>query len=288
MWQRKRSLERELRENRPEPSAEFLRLAVGKMEVERGRVAGGRGWMVQPLFTLVVGVAVVAAFVGLGGFSGLKASVGQNAKLSPFEAAALNYCTETTTVTLAAGQTSPTTVQPINFAVDFHQPVLGFTDADVQVGGTAGGTPTVVVTSTGANTYNVAVSGLTSGGTVTVTIVANAATNVGGTCATQASNTATVTYSALAITAYNPDGASGNGTLSGSGAAAGALTVTVCSVNVFPCAAGNVVATDTPIATAGGTFTTRNFTELKKHTTYYAQAAQGLVTSQTFTFLTSG
>jgi len=245
--------------------------------------------MARPLITLAAGALVIAAFVGLGGLSGLKSSVGQNAKLSPFAAAALNYCTETTTVSLAAGQTSPTTAQPINFAVDFHQQVVDFANTDVQVGGTAGGTPVVVVTSTGPNTYNIAVSGFTSGGTVTVTIPANAATNVGGTCATQASNTATVTYSALAITTYNPDGASGHGTLSGSGATPGTVTVTVCKAGITPpCTGGNVLVTTSPTADAGGVFATGNINDFAKHTTYKATVTQGSLTSPIFTFLTSG
>ncbi len=56
----------------------------------------------------------------------------------------------------------------------FSAAVTGFTNSDVTITGTAGGTKTVTVTGSGT-TYNVAVSGMTTSGTVIATIPANAA-----------------------------------------------------------------------------------------------------------------
>lgn len=79
----------------------------------------------------------------------------------------------TVTVNQAAAQSDPAATSPVNFTVVFNEPVTGFIDSDVQLGGTAGAT-TAVVTG-GPSTYNVAVSGMTTNGTVIVTIPAGAA-----------------------------------------------------------------------------------------------------------------
>lgn len=242
-------------------------------------------WIVRPLVTLAAGAAVVVAFAALGGFSGLKSSVQQSPHLSPFTAAALNYCTQQVVVSVPGTQPNPTTALPIHFSVDFNQPVSGFTPSDVVVGGTAGGTPAVTISPTGANTYDISVTGFTSAGTVTVTIPAHAATDVGLTCDTPASNTASATYSTLRLTAWVPDGTSGNGKLSGTGAAVGTdVTVTICTTNSFPCSAGNTVVVGTATPAADGTFQTVNFNQTQKNHTYFAQAVQGAVTSQIFTW----
>jgi glucose/arabinose dehydrogenase/PKD repeat protein len=85
----------------------------------------------------------------------------------------------TMTINQASGQADPTSVSPINFTAVFSAPVTGFTGSDVVIGGTAGGPRSAVVTGSGA-TYNVAISGMTSGGTVTVSIPANAALDTAG------------------------------------------------------------------------------------------------------------
>ena len=79
------------------------------------------------------------------------------------------------TVNQKSGQPDPTNVQPIEFTATFTEPVTGFDDTDVTLGGTAGsGFATVTVTGSG-DTYNIAVSGLDSDGTLTAEIGVNAA-----------------------------------------------------------------------------------------------------------------
>ncbi|GAB2464165.1 hypothetical protein GCM10027082_14760 [Comamonas humi] len=84
----------------------------------------------------------------------------------------------TVTINQAIGQADSAATSPINFTVTFSEEVTGFTDADVQLSGTAGAT-TAVVTG-GPLTFNVAVSGMTTGGTVIATIPAGAAVDLGG------------------------------------------------------------------------------------------------------------
>jgi hypothetical protein len=98
------------------------------------------------------------------------------------------------TIDQASGQQDPTSASPINFIVEFSEPVTGFSDTDVSLSGTAGAT-TAVVTGSGA-TYNVAVSGMTQSGTVIAAIPANAAIDVannGNTASTSTDNTVTFT-----------------------------------------------------------------------------------------------
>ena len=84
----------------------------------------------------------------------------------------------TVTINQAAGQTDPTNTSTINFTVVFSEPVLGFTNADVTLGGTAG--PTNAVVTGSGSTYNVAVTGMVTDGTVTATIGAGVATDITG------------------------------------------------------------------------------------------------------------
>jgi LPXTG-site transpeptidase (sortase) family protein len=79
----------------------------------------------------------------------------------------------TVTIEQASGQSDPTNASPINFTVVFNEPVAGFEEGDVTLGGTAGAT-TAAVSGSGA-TYNVAVSGMTTNGTVTASLAAGAA-----------------------------------------------------------------------------------------------------------------
>ena len=79
------------------------------------------------------------------------------------------------TVEQKSGQPDPTNVQPIEFTATFTEPVTGFDETDVVLGGTAGsGSATVTVTGSG-DTYNIAVSGLDADGTLTAEIGVNAA-----------------------------------------------------------------------------------------------------------------
>jgi hypothetical protein len=97
------------------------------------------------------------------------------------------------TINQAAGQLDPTSSSPINFTVVFSEPVTGFDNSDVVLGGTAGAT-TCVVTGSGT-TYNVAVSGMTRSGTVTATVRAGAAHDAAGNLSVASTSTDnTVTY----------------------------------------------------------------------------------------------
>lgn len=99
------------------------------------------------------------------------------------------------TINQAAGQADPTTASPVNFAVEFSEPVTGFTGADVALSGTAGAT-TATVSGSGAS-YTVAVSGMTTSGTVIATIPANVAQDAAGNLNTASTSTDnTVTYTA--------------------------------------------------------------------------------------------
>jgi hypothetical protein len=91
----------------------------------------------------------------------------------------IDHVAPTVTVDQAAAQADPTSASPVNFTVVFSEVVTGFTNADVTISGTAGGTKTVVVTGTGP-TYNVAVSGMTTSGTVIASIAAAKATDAVG------------------------------------------------------------------------------------------------------------
>ena len=74
----------------------------------------------------------------------------------------------------------------------------------------------------------------------------------------------------------------------GTGAAAGTtITVTICSVNSFPCEspAGTSVATS---PSAGAWTSAQDNNNLSSSKTYYAQAVQGSTTSTVFTFSTNG
>src|SRR5206468_3961455 len=111
----------------------------------------------------------------------------------------------TVTINQAGGQADPTNASPINFAVVFSDAVSGFTSADVTIGGTAGGTKTVTV-SGGPSTYNVAVSGMTSGtviATVPAGVVSDGAGNL-NTASTSTDNTVTFDNTPPTVTVNQP------------------------------------------------------------------------------------
>jgi hypothetical protein len=104
------------------------------------------------------------------------------------------------TINQAAAQADPSNSPALNFTAVFSEPVTGFATGDVTVSGTTGGTKTATVTGSGT-TYNVAVTGMTSGGTVTVAIASARATDLAtnsNTAATFTDNT--VTYDIIAPT----------------------------------------------------------------------------------------
>ncbi|MGC9528726.1 MAG: hypothetical protein ACP5D7_24610, partial [Limnospira sp.] len=86
------------------------------------------------------------------------------------------------TINQAENQIVATTKEPFNFTVEFSEPITGFDEQDILLGGTAGAT-TVNVTpmSNGENRlFNVAVSGMTQEGTVIATVRENAAEDASG------------------------------------------------------------------------------------------------------------
>ena len=84
----------------------------------------------------------------------------------------------TVTINQAASQADPTNASTINFTAVFSEPVTGFGNGDITIGGTAGAT-TATVTGSGT-TYNVAVSGMSGSGTVNATIGAGVAQDAVG------------------------------------------------------------------------------------------------------------
>jgi hypothetical protein len=85
-------------------------------------------------------------------------------------------------ITQATGQADPTNLSPITFLVSFNEPinVSSFTAADLELGGTAPGTLSAVITQIAPNdgtTFTVAISGMTGDGTVTLSIPAGVLTD---------------------------------------------------------------------------------------------------------------
>ena len=98
------------------------------------------------------------------------------------------------TVNQPAGQPDPTATQPITFTVVFSNPVGDFTNADVTITGTAGGTKTATVTG-GPTTYTVAINGMTTAGTVIVDLLPGVASDAAGNANTASTSTdKTVTW----------------------------------------------------------------------------------------------
>ncbi|HEY3015907.1 MAG TPA: Ig-like domain-containing protein [Nocardioides sp.] len=111
------------------------------------------------------------------------------------------------TIDQAAGQADPTGASPIVFDVVFSEPVTGFGDADVTLGGTAGAT-TATVSGTGPS-YTVSVSGMTANGTVIASIGAGAAVDGAGNpsaASTSTDNTVTFVENAAPTVAVAPIG----------------------------------------------------------------------------------
>lgn len=103
---------------------------------------------------------------------------GTSGSLSANKNIVIDTVAPTVTIDQATGQADPTSASPINFTAVFSKPVVGFTDSDVTLSGTAGAT-TAVVTG-GPAIYNVAVSGMTASGTVIVDIPAGVAEDAAG------------------------------------------------------------------------------------------------------------
>jgi hypothetical protein len=159
----------------------------------------------------------------------------------------------TVTINQAAGQADPTNLSPINFTVIFSEPVTGFTDADVTIGGTAGGTKTKTLTG-GPTTFNLAVSGVTDG-TVVAGIASGVATDLAGNGNEASTSTDNmVTFDAtppLIAVSFTPNGLNGWFVTS---PAAGTVTVTdpskVVAISCVNAAVGTITGLNTTSATA--------------------------------------
>ncbi len=109
----------------------------------------------------------------------------------------------TVAINQAVGQSDPTSSSPINFTVVFSEPVTGFGDSDVTLGGTAGAS-TAQVTGSGS-TYTVAVSGMAQNGTVIASVAAGVAQDAAGNPNTASTSTDnTVTFSLQPTVMFNP------------------------------------------------------------------------------------
>lgn len=98
----------------------------------------------------------------------------------------------TVTVNRAVGQADRATSSPINFVVEFSEPVTAFDEAGISLGGTAGATAKII---TGrGTTYHVAISGMTQSGTVTVSVPAGVAQDAAGNWNLASIGEASVTY----------------------------------------------------------------------------------------------
>lgn len=100
------------------------------------------------------------------------------------------------TLNQAAAQADPTSISPITFTAVFNEPVTGFNSTGVIVGGStgAGAVSVTELAPRNGTTFNVAVSGMTTGGALIVSIASNAARDAGGngnTSSTSADNTVT-------------------------------------------------------------------------------------------------
>jgi len=82
------------------------------------------------------------------------------------------------TINQSGSQADPTNATPISFAVVFSENVVGFSNADVTIGGTAGATTAAVAG--GPMNYTVTISGMTTSGTVIATLAAGIANDLAG------------------------------------------------------------------------------------------------------------
>jgi hypothetical protein len=109
------------------------------------------------------------------------------------------------TIDQASGQSDPTSSSPVDFTVVFSEPVTGFVDADVTLGGTAGA-DTAAVTEVAPNdgtTFQVAVSGMTGDGTVVASVNAGVAVDAAenpNEASTSTDNTVTYDTTAPTVT----------------------------------------------------------------------------------------
>ena len=121
-------------------------------------------------------------------------------------------------------------------------------------------------------------------GAGTCTLDANQAGNTDYAAASQVTQSFSV--SALTILSVQPP-SSGRATFEGTGSSGStAVTVTVCNEDVFPCPSGHVVTSVSTSTSPGNPWTTgRSSNVFTTNDQYYAQAAEGSVTSAVFPFV---
>ncbi|HEX8423370.1 MAG TPA: CSLREA domain-containing protein [Pyrinomonadaceae bacterium] len=135
-----------------------------------------------------VSIVLVMALVGLGSNFWISA-LAQDEDVTP----------PSVEINQAEEQADPTNTEPIQFIVNFSEPVVGFGTGDVTLGGTAGATTAEVFDSGDQTTYFVVVSGMTKNGTVIASIPAGVATDAAGNRNTASiSRDNTVTYNGFA------------------------------------------------------------------------------------------
>jgi len=186
------------------------------------------------------------------------------------------------TLNQAAGQADPTTASPINFTATFSEAVTGFTSPDVTYTGSTALATTSTITGSGA-IYTVASSGMTKSGTVIPAIAASVVTDIAGNLnlvATYSDHTVTYTDNvapAVVISSFAPGPSQTATAIGTAGFGLGdpsTVTVVFCSVNVWPCAAANIMATLIPSVTpTTGDWSTTSAT-LGTLSTLYAKATQ--------------
>jgi YVTN family beta-propeller protein len=115
-------------------------------------------------------------------------------------------------------QPNPATTSPILFAVNFNEPVIGFTGSDVGFAGSTAAGPLVASVSGSGATYTVSVSGMTSNGFVILDFPAGAVTDLAGNTNLAVAAISGVTYigAGAVLTTYTGPSGTGSGNITAS------------------------------------------------------------------------
>ncbi|MCT7971026.1 Ig-like domain-containing protein [Laspinema olomoucense] len=165
----------------------------------------------------------------------------------------------TVTINQDPGQSDPTAATTMNFAVVFSEPVTGFDGSDITLGGTAGATiATVTPVGGDSTTYNVAVTGMTSGGTVTASVNVGAASDTAGnasTASTSSDNEVSYDNSIPTVTSIVSADANPSNAATVNYTVTFSETVTSVDANDFSLAAGSIAdAAITSVTGSGNTY----------------------------------
>ncbi|MGH9003866.1 MAG: hypothetical protein ACRDYV_12125 [Acidimicrobiia bacterium] len=146
---------------------------------------------------------------------------------------------------------------------------------------------TVVFTSGSIGVCTVSGSTVSFVGAGTCVVNANQAGNTNWNAAPQVQQSFTVNTATFAITSVAGSGGSKKVSFSGTGAVAGTtITVSICTVDTFPCPGGSGAGTSSLNTPTGGSWTSGQSgpANLSDNVTYYARAVQGAATSAVFSF----